>query len=226
MISDRQEKELEADDKEATEGSVSDSELLERRPFEKDSKDVLNWVNNTEPFGEPDQDANTSNMTQEEIGFQLPEYEKFIQQSVAYKDWLLSNIRKIGRLEPGNPDLMLDIGSQVRSQLRAFNLLSKMSHRRPQSLIKMTFNLDWDPAHFIRDQDAHGPGFNVLLDNLEKVVCLTGSWNNAQAATVLKYMDQTWPGTGKYIITLLKDLIRLPKGQECSRKARNHHLYT
>jgi hypothetical protein len=223
VISDCHEKELEVD--EATEGSVSDSELLERRPFEKDSKDVLDWVHNTEPFGEPYQDTNTSNMTQEEVGFQLPEYEKFIQQSVAYKDWLLSNIGKIGRLEPGNPDLMLAIGAKVRSQLRAFDSRRKMSHRRPQSLIKMTFNLDWDPAHFIQDQDADGPGFDVL-NNLEKVVCLTGSWNNAQAAIVVKYMDQTWPGTGKHIIALLKELVRLPKGQECSCKARNHPLYT
>lgn len=90
----------------------------------------------------------------------------------------------------------------------------------------MTFNLDWDPAHFIQNQDAHGPGFNVLSNSLEKIVCLTGSWNNAQAATVMDYMDQTWPGTGKYIITLLKELIRLPKGQECFCKARNYHLHT
>ncbi|KAJ5225482.1 hypothetical protein N7468_006707 [Penicillium chermesinum] len=99
VILDRPGKELEIDEKEALEGSVSDGELLERLPFEKDSKDVLDWINNAESFGELDQDADTSIMDQGEVGLELPEYpeyEKFIQGSVAYKDWLLSSIRGTG----------------------------------------------------------------------------------------------------------------------------------
>ncbi|KAJ5346952.1 uncharacterized protein N7506_000205 [Penicillium brevicompactum] len=213
------------DDKEASEGSVSDDELLTRKPFEKNPHEVLEWVINTEPepsgVKDRDQDANTFDTTEEQIGFQLPEYEKFIQESMAYKDWLLPNICQIGRLEPGSPNLMRDIGLKVRSQLGAFTLLRKMSHRRAQSLIKMTYNLDWDPANFIHNQYFHDQGLSLPPIDLEEVVCLTGSWSNAQAATVADYMGQTWPGTGKYIMTLLKELICLPKGQECVCKSPN-----
>ncbi|OQD78916.1 hypothetical protein PENANT_c072G04273 [Penicillium antarcticum] len=215
---------LEGHGMEALEGPGSDEELPERRPFEKDPNEVLEWVINTEPSSmkEFDQDPNMSNIAPGGVESHLPEYEKFIQESIAYKDWLLSNIRQIGRLESGNPDLMIGIGVKVRSQLGAFNSLRKMSHRRQQSLIKMTFNLDWDPARFIHDQDSHDQRLASPQNDLENVVCLTGSWNNAQPATVVEYMGQTWPGTGQYIITLLQELIRLPKGQECSYQLPEH----
>jgi hypothetical protein len=187
---------------------------------------ILKWVTETEPFGikDLDQEANTSNTTQEDVGFQLPGYENFIQGSFAYKNWLLSNIRQIGLLELGIPDLMFDIGAKVQSQLEAFSSPRKMSHRRPQSLTRMTFNLDWDPAQFIHDQDIHDERLAFAPNNLQNVLCLTGSWKNAQAATLVDYMGQTWPGTGQYIITLLKELICVPKGQECFCKLCNYVL--
>ncbi|KAJ5320654.1 hypothetical protein N7508_000937 [Penicillium antarcticum] len=165
---------LEGHGMEALEGPGSDEELPERRPFEKDPNEVLEWVINTEPSSmkEFDQDPNMSNIAPG--GGRIP----FARESIAYKDWLLSNIRQIGRLESGNPDLMIGIGVKVRSRLGAFNSLRKMSHRRQQSLIKMTFNLDWDPARFIHDQDSHDQRLASPQNDLENVA--HGTMHNLQ----------------------------------------------
>ncbi|RYP66171.1 hypothetical protein DL771_007947 [Monosporascus sp. 5C6A] len=197
------------------EESISEEEEevgLSRQPFEKPLGMIEEWADGVEPpdlgVEEPGQPVSNA---QEQALPQLPEYEKFIRESEAYQ-WLLSAIRQYGQLIFGDLNLMFDIGATVRNQLLAHESLRKISRRRPLSFVKMTFNFDWDPVHFFRHQGFAYP----LSGALEKVLCLTGSWDEAQAATVMEYMCQTWPRRGEPIAKLLQELITLPKGRECS----------
>ncbi|PGH07641.1 hypothetical protein GX51_01650 [Blastomyces parvus] len=179
-----------------------DDKLSKREPFEKPSDILSKWLNN--------------DLTDKNRGLsQLPDYEKFIQRSDAYQ-WLLFRMRQHGQLTFTDPDLMRDIGVRVQNQLRAQELLRRISRRR-SSLVRMTFNLDWNPVQFIQDRGLAPSALHAL----DKVLCLTGSWDEAQAATITEYMGQTWPVTWEHIINLLRELISLPVGQECFCKRPN-----
>ncbi|KLJ10556.1 hypothetical protein EMPG_14063 [Blastomyces silverae] len=200
-----------------------DDELWERESFTKPSDILSKWLNNVElPALSPDESEQPiqeapvqEDLTVKEgVLFQLPDYEKFIQQSDAYR-WLLFRMCQHGQLTFRDPDLMRDIGVRVQNQLRAQEPLRRISRRR-SSLVRMTFNLDWNPVQFTQD----GSLASSALHALDKVLCLTGSWDEAQAATVAEYMSQTWPVTGEHIISLLRELISLPVGQECCYQVR------
>lgn len=141
---------------------------------------------------------------------QLPYYEEFIRVSDAYQ-WLLTKICQHGLLKFKEPNTMLEIGTNIRNKLRAQEPLRKMSSRKPPSVVKMTFYFGWNPARSMNDAGFAPP----YEEALGRVVCLTGSWNEAQASTVRDYMDQTWPQSGHALITLMQTLLSIPEGQEC-----------
>ncbi|KAK4078282.1 uncharacterized protein Triagg1_3298 [Trichoderma aggressivum f. europaeum] len=145
-----------------------------------------------------------------EILPQLLDYEQFIRVSDAYQ-WLLTKIRQHGLLTFQAPNAMLEIGTKIRNHLRAQEPLRKMSSRRPLSMVKMTFYFDWNLDRSMRDTRSSPQ----CEDALGRMVCLTGSWNEAQATTVQDYVDQTWPRSGD-LMTLMQTLLATPEGQECS----------
>jgi len=149
----------------------------------------------------------------EQVPFQLPVYKKFIQHSEAYQ-WLLSKIRQYGQLTFEEHNTMFDIGARIQNQLRAQEPLRTISRRKPPSLVRMTFNLDWNPIRFLHDQGFTPP----LAGVLDSVLCLTGSQGEAYVATITEYVEQTWPITAEPIISLLRELISHPEGQECTCK--------
>ncbi|RYO92932.1 hypothetical protein DL762_001423 [Monosporascus cannonballus] len=229
------------DENEDHEESISEEDEEEEDEKSRQSFDpamVAEWADRIEPPNVGDEesgqpvsvapvqedlcgDVDTAAATAPEpILGQLPEYEKIIRESDAYQ-WLLSKIGQHGRLVFRDSNLMFDIGATVRKQLLAHEPLRKISRRQPLSRVRMTFNLDWDPVHFIHHHNCAYPLSGVL----EKVVCLTGSWDGAQAATVMEYMRQTWPVTGEPIVHLLQELITLPKGQECYYQLPEPKLY-
>ncbi|KAJ4855789.1 hypothetical protein T069G_09157 [Trichoderma breve] len=145
-----------------------------------------------------------------EILPQLPDYEQFIRVSDAYQ-WLLTKIRQHGLLTFQAPNTMLEIGTKIRNLLRGQEPLRKMSSRKPLSMVKMTFYFDWNLYCSMRDAHSASP----CEDALGRMVCLTGSWNEAQATIMKDYMDQTWPRSGA-LIALMQTLLSTPEGQECS----------
>lgn len=140
-----------------------------------------------------------------------PHYEEFIRKSDAYQ-WLLTKIHQHGLLTFEESNAMEEIGTKIRDRLQAQGPLRKMSRRKPPSTVKMTFKLDWNPACSTRNR-SFAPPYEAAL---ERVLCLTGSWNESQATTVRDYMDQTWPRSGHALIALIQSLLSIPQGQECS----------
>lgn len=199
----------EADREESISDEDDENELPNRQPFKKPLDALQEWLS-TVTLEEMEKPLDNTS-AQEEILFQLPDHEKFIQQSDAYQ-WLVSSILNHSQLTFGDPNRMSDVGETLRSQLRGQDSLRRISRRRPLSLVRMTFNLDWNPIQFLCEQGCIPP----FLDDLGKVLCLTGSWDEAQAATLLEYMSQTWPVHGNLVMGLLRALISIPEGQECS----------
>lgn len=201
-----------------TSGSSEDGEsdeLAERTLFSKPRAMVMQWVGNVEisPIAAEECTQGMDVDLEKHIATRLSSYRSFIKESEAY-NWLLNKIRQYDQLDFQNAEAMLEIGSKIRSQLRAQEPLRKMSSRKPLSLVKMTFNLDWDPIQFIKDA-----GIDFLFDQqFPNVLCLTGSWNEAQALTVAEYTSQTWPQSGQALISLLQELLSHVENREPAGK--------
>ncbi|KAL4934323.1 uncharacterized protein BDV17DRAFT_5089 [Aspergillus undulatus] len=160
---------------------------------------------------------------------ELPDHEKFIYASEAYR-WLLAKIRQHQQIEQRDSCLVSDIGSMICSRLRAEQGLRTLS-RRKASLVTMTFWLDWYPPPYLW---SLGMTLSSSSNILEKVLCLTGTWNEAQLMTVAEYIRQTWPVTGEHMITFVQRLLvdlheaadvlhRLPGPQSAEIRAKFQH---
>jgi hypothetical protein len=131
-------------------------------------------------------------------------YRDFILETPAYK-WLVASLRSEATLARGNPDLMESIRETIFSALPSSQ---KISRKEPSQAYKATFELDWDPLHFVREQQyTESPE-----EALERAITLTGRSSNAQALTTKVYLCQTWPTTGKQVMRLVNDVVRRPEG--------------
>ncbi|KAH6890692.1 hypothetical protein B0T10DRAFT_439881 [Thelonectria olida] len=187
-------------DKSASSEDGEDDGLSSRVPFKKSRDMVLEWAGTSRHGPEGPTEV-----------LQLPQYEKFIQESEAYR-WLLAEISQHGRLNFEGSSAMLEIGTKIRNHLQAQEPLRKMSSQRPPSSVRMTFHIDWNPVRFMHDEGVTPP----FAEALPKIHCLTGSWNEAQATTAIDYMDQTWPQSGRALFGLVQKLLSVPVGEECS----------
>lgn len=141
---------------------------------------------------------------------QNTDYERFVCTSNAYH-WLLHEVRLSYQLEYSGIDRISTIGAIIRHQLRKHEPLLSLSRRSPLPSVTMVFKLDWNPVRFL-----HEHGLDPKLPNvLSNVLCLTGTVSEAQATTVVEYMAQTWPETGKPLLSLVENLLSLPEGKEC-----------
>ena len=131
-------------------------------------------------------------------------YSDFIRETPAYK-WLLASLQREAALALGTPDLMESIRQTIFS---AFPSSQNISRREPSQAYKMTFELDWDPLGFVREQQYTESPEQAL----EWAITLTGCSNDAQALTTKAYLCQTWPTTGKQVMRLVKDVVRIPEG--------------
>lgn len=80
------------------------------------------------------------------------------------------------------------------------------------SLVNMTFHLEWNPIAYISDLGFQSSSVHIL----DKVLCLTGTYCEAQAMTVSEYIRQTWPVTGEPIKSILQELITRSEGHKCT----------
>lgn len=131
-------------------------------------------------------------------------YRDFILETPAYR-WLVASLQREATLARGTPDLMESIRETIFSALPS---LQKISRKEPSQAYKATFELDWDPLEFVREQQYTESPEQAL----ERAITLTGCSNDAQALTAKAYLCQTWPTTGKQVMRLVKDVVRRPEG--------------
>jgi len=131
-------------------------------------------------------------------------YRDFIVETPAYS-WLVASLQREAKLTRANPDVMESIRKTIFSGLPSPHIVSR---KRPSTAYKATFELEWDPRGFIREQQyAESPG-----QALERAITLTGCSNDAQALTTEAYLCQTWPTTGKQVMWMVNDVVRRPEG--------------
>jgi hypothetical protein len=74
----------------------------------------------------------------------------------------------------------------------------------------MHFHMQWELKEYIRHLDV-----TPSADMWNRILCLTGSINEAQLVTVADYVNQTWPVAGEHLLSLLYELVLAEDGQEC-----------
>jgi hypothetical protein len=121
-------------------------------------------------------------------GPNIVDYQNFIENSKAYQ-WLLSEIKRQTLSNTHGPDLKLEIGKMIRNRLSEHIPLRKATRQNASFTMEVTFHLEWDIRLFFREQEYNIPANQVL----DSILCLTGTWQEAQGATVAEYLEQTWP---------------------------------
>ncbi|KAF4497030.1 hypothetical protein FAGAP_6789 [Fusarium agapanthi] len=158
-------------------------------PFRKAEETIVDWIGGVSSGA-------TSHLSQ------MPKYRQFIQGSNAYR-WLLAKIGQHRQLTCEKPISMDKIGASIREDLRSHISQRKISRSQAPVWFEMIYILGWDPMRLMR----HAGISSDFAKALPNILCLTGSWNEAQATTVAEYMEQTWPQSGGDIITLLQEIL-------------------
>lgn len=148
-------------------------------------------------------------------------YRKLIFMSPAYK-WLLEKLYREIHLATAEANTLNGIRQRIISSLPTSH---SMSRKHSSELHWVTFELDWDPIRFVREQEYR----ENAAEAVERAITLTGSANHAQALTCGRYLYQTWPSTGSHTIQLVKDVICSEAGcinmrMSCSLKKRYFFL--
>lgn len=148
---------------------------------------------------------NTATIDQED---QLRKYKKFIQGSVAYQS-LLCRMCQHHELSTEGRNRLLELNSTICDQVR-MQQKKYMSRQRPSPLVELSFRVNWNPRHYLLFLDDEPLAENIL----DRVLCLTGSWEEAVATTVRDYVQQIWPVTGGAVLDLLKKMVLGTENEE------------
>jgi hypothetical protein len=191
-----------------------------RQPHMKDHNEISDWlstvVSNWDGVGARMDPIGQNQALEGQFDSKLPrlsDYKEFIKNSESYH-WLVCKLRQYEQLSFGDHNVMDEIGTKFRKELRAEDSLRKMSTRKPLPEVHVDFDLQWHPQLQVKDHKKQHPLSGVL----EKTLCLTGTWCVAQAVTVTDYMRQTWPITGEAVVCLFEKLIRLTQDQPYTSK--------
>ncbi|KAI0459499.1 hypothetical protein F5B21DRAFT_455072 [Xylaria acuta] len=126
-------------------------------------------------------------------------YRDFVFRTEAY-EWLLAGLLREFRLMSTDPNTIQTIRQTITSSLPSTN---RVSRKTLLQSYRVRFNVDWDPLTFlIQQQYTTGPAEAVM-----GVITVTGTCQDAQAATCSEYMKQTWPVTGELTLQLVKQVL-------------------
>ena len=153
------------------------------------------FMKDTEEFDDvPEQDEK-----QQDDSYEKGKIFDFILQTPAYK-WLVDTLKREATLKRASPDRMEQIGARIRGVLRSYG--DKVSRQTPSQEYEATFELLWNPLHYLKDQLPHDDAEEVLGG----AITLTGTVNDAQALTALEYLCQVWPDSGMHVMQLITDV--------------------
>jgi hypothetical protein len=176
-------------------------------------KDAIDrFMNDTDGYDDvPEQqfDAETveleQNQKQQEDNLEEGVIFDFMLQTPAY-EWLVARLKRETTLVRARPDLMEQIGAQIRGMLLAYG--EEINRKTSSQEYKATFELLWSPLQYLKDQQSHDDPEEVLGG----AITLTGTGDDAQALTALEYLCQVWPESGMYFMKLITDAVcRVPE---------------
>ena len=137
--------------------------------------------------------------------FEIPEASKYreaLTEASAYQ-WLRSTLKATSMLHVPDAHAEVDYRRTIREPIiQAIGGVGgprRLSRKQIQEL-HMRITVDWDPRLFSQEQQYDGPLSRVLA----QAITLTGNGSNLQAATCEEYLQQTWPETGRPLLSLLQ----------------------
>lgn len=129
----------------------------------------------------------------------LADYHELIPKTEAYQ-WLRSRLKKELVMIPAKPSFMGTINNLITQYL-----LSSLpiGYHTPARTYDAEFEIDWDIMTFLEKQqyatDSH--------ETIERIITVTGSYQDSFITTCEQYINQTWPSSGEIIMQLVKDLV-------------------
>ncbi|KAB8259361.1 hypothetical protein BDV32DRAFT_150476 [Aspergillus pseudonomiae] len=138
---------------------------------------------------------------------ELSTYKEFVSNLPSYA-WLLRNIRK---------EIYLSNIGETHTNIRRaiLDCLPKAQHvSRKQAPPRHTLILiaDWNPNTFLEEQGY----LESPMKAIERAITITGSRTDAQAATTIQYLSQTWPSTGIHLLRIVKHIVVNAAGERYS----------
>ncbi|KAI1132592.1 hypothetical protein F5Y10DRAFT_197377 [Nemania abortiva] len=122
-----------------------------------------------------------------------------VSRSEAY-EWLLTGLQREFCLTSTESTTIQKIGQKITSSLPS---IRRISRKTRLGSFSVRFDLDWDPYSFLSQQQyAVNPA-----EAVKGAITLTGTSQDAQAATCLEYMKQTWRLTGESTLRLVSQVI-------------------
>lgn len=148
---------------------------------------------------------------------EIAKYRQIITESAEYR-WLLADMRRLGTLTTGTPeDLMEEVRTRISAALSRNLWNPLVSEHNQMPGVQVAFHIPWDPWDFWKNEDSN-EDITAVLDDF---ITITGSAQDAQAATIREYMTQTWPVTAGHTMRLVKDLVG---ERESTRRASELHV--
>jgi hypothetical protein len=127
-------------------------------------------------------------------------YRDSVLNSPAF-DWLVTTLLTEVSLTRPRADVMRSIRNQILSTLPSSH---KVSRKRSSREYRATFEIDWDPLSFVKDQKYQESPDQAI----ERSITLTGSPEDAQALTTGQYLAQTWPTSGAEVMRIVAEVMR------------------
>jgi hypothetical protein len=134
---------------------------------------------------------------------ELPErilYRNSVLNSPAF-DWLVTTLLTEVNLTCQSVDVMRTIRSRILGTLPSSH---EVSRRKSSREYKATFEIDWNPLSFVKDQKYQESPDQAI----KRSITLTGSPEDAQALTTGQYLAQTWPTNGTEVMGIVAEVIR------------------
>ncbi|KAI0466842.1 hypothetical protein F4859DRAFT_496110 [Xylaria cf. heliscus] len=157
------------------------------------------------PTPTPDKEK-TDHWDHKGLTSRLAAHRDFVFRSEAY-EWLLVGLLKEFRLMSTEPNTIQTIRQTITRSLPSIHRVSRKSSLQS---FQVRFNLDWDPLAFLVQQQ-----YTIRpAEAVKGVITVTGTCQDAQAATCSEYLKQTWPMTGELTLQLLRQVL----GGEPSKK--------
>jgi hypothetical protein len=129
----------------------------------------------------------------------LAAYHELIPKTDGYQ-WLLGRLKKELLMTPAKPSFMDSINNLIAQSLES-SLTA--GHHTPTKTYDAEFEVDWDILAFLKKQQYS----TDLHEAIEKIITVTGSYQDSFITTCGQYIDQIWPSSGEKIMQLVKGLV-------------------
>ncbi|KAH6977436.1 hypothetical protein BKA56DRAFT_69112 [Ilyonectria sp. MPI-CAGE-AT-0026] len=140
-------------------------------------------------------------------------YSEAILGSTAYH-WFITAVRKEHLIDRGKAEARAVV-EEIRATILCRLTTGSISKRRPAPSSGVAFRLQWKPLELRLEQERARLGVATEYP-LFHAVSVTGPPGSFQSATIMNYMNQTWPSSGAGLLEVLQQVVNGSRGIEYS----------